>query len=366
MNKPLFVLSPCGTSLLTNQGNLEQRKLIAKYANFPYFADIPQTDSENLTSLIEQVSVKMSSADLTEAAKMSAELNCITKIYQGQINSSQDYHLLLCTDTWLGENTANLVATWLKKKGLTVEVKRQQDLQTKDIISFQSALSDLVEWCQTTVLGYRHSGYHVIFNLTGGFKSVQGFLQTLANLYADEAVYVFESSTDLLRIPRLPVDMAAEDTVKKNLGIFRRLAQDLIVTNTADIPETLLMKIGDNVGLSPWGDLVWGETKFKIYQEGIYPSPSDKIVFGEKFEKSLAGLAPDRLVLVNEKLDQLAKCLETDNQNNPKSLSFKQLTSNPYPPCTHEFYAWSDGNASRIFGYYEKDVFIVDRLDRHL
>jgi putative CRISPR-associated protein (TIGR02619 family) len=362
----LFILSPCGTSLLTNQANSEQRKLMGKYANYLNLGDIPEADGNSLNSLIEEVNTKIEKADMNEAAKMSAELNGIVKLYGGQKKPSQDYHLLLCTDTWLGETTANLVAEWLKNKNVIVEVKRQKDLQTKDIIAFQSALSEIVEYCQTTVSGYRQSGYHIIFNLTGGFKSVQGFLQTLANFYADEAVYIFESSTDLLRIPRLPVEMAAEDTVRKNLETFRRLDKDLSVINTIGIPEILLIKIGDNAGLSPWGSLVWGETQAKIYRDCLYPSPSNKIVFGEKFAKSVEGLAPDRLVLINQRIDQLAKCLETGGSYNPKSLDFKPLKGKPSPTSTHEIDAWSDGNASRIFGYYEKDVFVIDRLDRHL
>jgi hypothetical protein len=33
---------------------------------------------------------------------------------------------------------------------------------------------------------------------------------------------------------------------------------------------------------------------------------------------------------------------------------------------THEFYAWSDGAAKRIYCHYEDNVIVIDRLGEHL
>ncbi|NJK39900.1 MAG: putative CRISPR-associated protein [Oscillatoriales cyanobacterium RM2_1_1] len=367
MPKPLYVLSPCGTSLLTNGANDEQRKLVVKYANTKSLEEISEKDRKTLQDRTEIVGSNLEKADNSSAARMSAELNGIIKLCEGSFNHRQDYHLLLCTDTWLGETTANLVESWLKKQQLSVEVKRQSDLRTEDINSFQLALSDLVQWCEQIIPGYRRNGYHVVFNLTGGFKSVQGFLQTLATFYADETIYIFETATDLLRIPRLPVEMAAESTVEKNLETFRRLSLYLSISNIADVPETLLIKVDEKVGFSPWGELVWAESKKKVYCKQLYSPPTDKLKYGSSFEKSIKGLPPDRLVQVNEKIDQLTKYLETNNnQYNLSSLDFKELKGNPCPPSTHEIDAWSDQDAKRIFGHYAGDKFILDKLDKGL
>ena len=49
--------------------------------------------------------------------------------------------------------------------------------------------------------GYRQSHYRVVFNLVGGFKSLQGYMNTLGMFYADEIIYIFEAPTaDLIRI----------------------------------------------------------------------------------------------------------------------------------------------------------------------
>lgn len=364
---PLFVLSPCGTSLLTNQAaNQDERKLIGKYANVKTTAEIEPEDLQILQNLVQKAQTSLKSGDINNAAKLSAELNGIIKLCKGQFSNPQDYHLLLCTDTWLGETTATCVSDWLRSQSVITEIKRQTDLQTKDINAFQLALSDIVIWCAETIPGFRGKGHHIVFNLTGGFKSVQGFLQTLATFYADESIYIFETATELLRIPRLPVAMAAEATVRQNLIAFRRLALDLPTTTANNIPETLLLNIDGTLSLSPWGDLVWKQTQKQLYAEALHPSPSPKIVFSSSFEKSVKGLSGDRLILINERLDQLAKCLETNGQYNPPSLDFKALQGNPCPPSTYELDAWSDQGAKRIFGHYEGDRLILDKLGSHL
>ena len=365
---PKFVLSPCGTSLLTNQVSDIERKLIGKYANTKHKHEVLAADLQQLEALIDRVEQKIIDAvdDYELVTRMSAELNSIIKLYDGRIVACQDHHVLLCTDTWLGETTANLVKLWLENRGLIVEPMRHPDLQTKDIEAFQMALSELVRWCESTLPGYRQAGYQIIFNLTGGFKSVQGFLQTLSTFYADETIYIFETAQDLLRIPRLPVEMNAEKTVRKHLNLFRQLEMGLPTPTAIDIPETLLMKIDDEVALSPWGSIIWEQTRKLIYKDKVYPSPSTKLVFGEKFEQSVRDIIPERTIAINERIDQLAKCLEIKDKYNPPMLNFKQIQSHLRPPSTHQIHAWEDGDAKRMFGHYEGNIFILDKLDRHL
>lgn len=365
INQSQFILSTCGTSLLTNQRNQEERTLVNTYANATQRTDIPDSAAATLSMLLEQVAQRLSTADLLDVAKMSAELNALLKLYDGQVPVARDYHLLLCTDTWLGEAAAQLVATWLRQQGCNnVEVRRQKDLQTAQLTAFQLALSDLIQWCEDTLPGYRAAQYHIVFNLTGGFKSVQGFLQTLAMFYADEVVYIFESGTALLHIPRLPIRMDAEDTVRNHLTTFRRLAYDLPVEAVSGIPETMLLRIDQQVTFSPWGQLVWERTKKQLYADAIYPAPSPKLAFGPRFGNSVAGLPPDRRVIVNERIDDLARFLEAGI--NLRSLDFKPLRGNPKPPATHECDAWADGDARRMFGHFEGEVFVLDLLDRAL
>jgi hypothetical protein len=50
-----------------------------------------------------------------------------------------------------------------------------------------------------------------------------------------------------------------------------------------------------------------------------------------------------------------------------KSLSFKSITPNAKPGSTHEFYAWSDNGADRVYCHYDNNkVLILDELGDHL
>ena len=71
----IFMLSPCGTSVLTNLANDQERKLVFKYANAKEQHEIPSENQAVLVGLIEKAKSKIHQADLIEAMKMSAELN---------------------------------------------------------------------------------------------------------------------------------------------------------------------------------------------------------------------------------------------------------------------------------------------------
>lgn len=370
MTKTQLIVSTCGTSLLTNNRNQNERNLINRYANKKDRSEIPDEDVEALKTIIGQVRDTLPNASLNDIARLSAELNALIKFYGGQSFAPHDHHYLICTDTWLGEEAATLVEGWLLQQGCRqVHVRRQTDLQTANLQTFQLALSDLVKWCQNELdlKGYRTAGYYIVFNMTGGFKSVQGFLQTLAMFYADESIYIFESGKELLRIPRLPVVMDARRVVSEHMTTFRRLANGLVVDNesTIGIPETMLLRIDQEVCLSAWGQLVWEETKKELYGEQIYPSPDPKISYSKRFEESIRGLSKERIITINRRIDDLACHLVKTNQN-IRSLDFKKLQGNPKPPSTHECDAWHDQDTKRLFGHFEANVFVLDCLDHAL
>lgn len=360
-----FILSTTGTALLTNQAStFEERQKINRCSNLKDCSGMLAEERTWLEGLIKQARQLLSTADLMTVARMSAELNGLIKFYGGYMKRNRDEHILLCTDTWVGKQVAELEAEWLRQFCGKVEVQPQKDLQTAELDTFQLALSDLVKWSDEVLPGYSKNGYHVVFNLTAGFKSVQGFLQTLAMFYADEVVYVFQEADSLMRIPRLPIKLAADDTVRDFLNVFRRLDRGLEVEDTSGVPETMLMRIGGQTALSPWGSLVWEQTRKKIYCEKLWPPPSSRTQYGKDFEDSLRSLPKERLGMVNAKIDALVQYLEKGL--NPPSLDFKELRGNPRGASTHEMDAWSDQDAKRIFGHFENDTFVLEQLGKAL
>jgi putative CRISPR-associated protein (TIGR02619 family) len=369
---PYFVLSPCGISALLHDLAQDERSLLNSFANAKSEKDLPKEKREEIRAIIAKKKELLLQTPAARVGGISAELKSLVKLYDGNMTSVDgqmpDQHVLLCTDTWLGEFAAQCVCAWLRGQGMNAHVERLSDLQTAEIEAFQSALTDLVGWCNDNIPNYHQAGYRVIFNLTAGFKSIQGFLQTLAMFYADESIYIFESPTaPLLRIPRLPVKMQPDETIKTNFRVFRRLAMSLDIGSNEiqGIEETLLLRMENDVTLSTWGKLVWDQTREHLYEEKIWPSPSPKIKYGPNFEKSVSSLEPQRCVMVNEKIDLLSAYLEGKRANLP-SLDFKPLKGNPIPPVTHELDAWADQDAKRIFGYFENDTFVLDRLDKAL
>ncbi|MCB0275207.1 MAG: putative CRISPR-associated protein [Calditrichaeota bacterium] len=367
MTQRLFVLSPCGTSILTNGRNQEERGLINKLSNIDKREHIPEEHLPFFDNLFSERASFLANASNEAAAKISAEINTLIKIYEGKKPANGDFHYLIATDTWLGRETAKLVERWLlaKNPAIITQIYTPSGLQTEKIDLFQQALSDLVRNLTKLLDENKERGYKILFNLTGGFKSVQGFLQSIANFYADETVYIFERSPNLLRIPRLPIKLSSTEIIEENLEVFRRLAIGLSEQQVEDIPETFLFNMGEQTTLSPWGELLWKESKPAIYNKRLLPSPTAKIQFTKRFEKTVNSLSPKKIIEVNSRIDQFYRHLN-DPKYNPSSLDFKPLKGNPKPPSTHEIDAWGDKDARRIFGHFENEVFVLDDLDKGL
>lgn len=362
------ILSPCGTSCLTNFAG-DHRGLVTRYSN-QHNEKIPEQARDQLQKIIKKATDEMTNASSQNAALWSAELNAIVRFYSGKVQGN-DHHILISTDTWLGQSSASIVETWLSNQGHSTDKYCIKDLQTDDLHAFQLALADIAKFCAENVSGYHHSGYRVIFNLTGGFKSVQGFLQTLAMFYADEAIYIFEGSDDLLKIPRLPVKMATEDFVAENLEQIRRISMNLPVDSLGTIPETMLLTLENERCLSPWGELIWYQCRPELYRKEVYQAPCSLARFGNQFQQNIDELAPDKKEELNKRLDDLARYLETLQAGepvNPNSLRFKKLKGGGHHVSTHEFNAWAHEDAKRVFCHFDKDnnTLILDKLDKGL
>lgn len=245
-----------------------------------------------------------------------------------------------------------------------------KDLATKEMSTFRVAMSDLIHWCDQTFKPFQNnSNYQVIFNLTGGFKSVNGFLQTIGMFYADSSIYIFQFSSEILRIPKLPITLNTEAIIGHNLKTFRRMGQkqQLPISECQEIPETLLWQDEQQVSLSEWGELIWLQAKEHYYQQKLLPPLSSKLRSSDQLEKIVDDLPNERLKIINERLDDLSQYLDSQGTYNPNSLNFKPIKGKPFKDSTHECYAWSDQDAKRIYGHFTSDgQYMIDRLDKHL
>ena len=365
---PHLLVSTTGTSLLTNGASDETRRLLSRTANLSE-KDLPAADRKALDQRIQEQRQRLSQAEQAEAIRLSAELNGLLAFYRGQFSpaAKRNRHVLLHTDTYQGEQVAKMIQEWLQNQEGQAETRTFAGLSTRSVADFHLATSEIVSWAAGELPGYRGSGWRVVFNLTGGFKSVNGFLQAVGMFHADEVVYLFESSSELIRIPRLPINLDTKGVVMANLDTFRRLAVfgQAPLADCSALPETMLLINDDKAGLSTWGELSWAEAKPEIYQSDLLTPVSEQIASSETFRRSVKALSPERVSQINQTLDDLARHLQTERPM-PTSSKFKKLAGNPVPGSTHEIYAWTDGDARRIFGHYEGRVFHLDTLGKHL
>jgi putative CRISPR-associated protein (TIGR02619 family) len=374
---PKVIVSTCGTSLLTNNTDSNLRQLLMKTANYQE-KELSSAEKTEIDTHINNIQAQLINMNLTEVKKISAELNGILTYYQDKITTlkgTPDTHFILVSDTYQGVKVGEIIANWLTSNNLLAEVVKIADLATNNRDNFRLAMSELINWCNDTLTGYKNAGYEIIFNLTGGFKSVQGFLQSVGMFYADKCVYIFQFSSELLTIPRLPIKLDTEEIVGQNLTVFRKFDVGLPVKKNEchNIPETLLFYLEneDSVTLSEWGELIWLQSKKHYFQQELLPPLSNKLVYSEEFKRNIKDLQNrgDRLELINIKCAQLSRFLESPDNNkyNPTSLEFKPLTHSPFSDSTHECDAWGDQDAQRLFGHWlGNGQYMIDRLAKGL
>ena len=268
-----FVVSTIGTSILTNLICAENpkeatwRQILSVSANFQQ-EDLTPDMNTVIETLANRALAELQKNDVKTNRLISAELNGIYGIYEGKLpKNSPDQHVLICTDTAQGQRTGKLIKDFLESH-FNVEIVTPRQLSAENTTLFATGTKDLIQWLGDNVSWRRERGDEVIFNLVGGFKSLQGYMQTFGAFYADEIVYIFERSSDLIRIPRLPIqiDTTVTYTYRKEFSAMASGTSYQRSKLSGDIPETLLEFLEEDdedtdTGLSAWGVLLWNETK---------------------------------------------------------------------------------------------------------
>ena len=364
-------VSTCGTSIFTNGAAHEDVKFLRDNANKKESEYTP----DELKKIDELIGLKfdaLTSANPKEVQRLSAELNGFISFYGNGAKLSearQDTHYLIHTDTYQGIKAAELIQSWGRANNINMQPMKIDDLNTGSIEEFMLGVNNLVEWCAWTLPGYRSQGYRVIFNLVGGFKSLQGYMQTFGMFYADETVYIFETGGELLRIPKMPVDFSAnaKQSVLENFAAFRRMEMGSVPRSEYPaIPETLIDIIDGKCSISAWGHIIWEEVQHEAYSKEILPPLSERVVISSKAEDIISKLPSERITRFNQAVDKLSRYIDSGMKDNLNSCNLRQLKSNPVPPSTHEFNLWPDMGGWRGFCHYEGDKLIIDDTDMGL
>lgn len=289
-DKPRLFVSTVGTSLFTNAADDQMKRLLNNQANVED-KDALSTDVLQFIDDLEVVlSDKLQSCSLQEARRLSAELN---GLLCGASASPADAlrgskHMLITTDTVLGRRAGALLKSMLEQAGASVyDVFTPHRLRTDTTANFQQGVRNLMKWCKETLDGYR-GGHEIVFNLVGGFKTLQGYMTLMGMFHADKIVYIFERGDQCITIPRLPIQVDRE--------LVKRDAVALALLNACDEPisrsklpsqplEVFVEPIDDEkVTISAWGQLLWQEVEEEIFEKGLLDFP--RLRYSDRFKQS--------------------------------------------------------------------------------
>ena len=138
-----FIVSTIGTSILTN--NIDRNepeeagdwfRILGISANDTE-AELSEEHKTVIDTLAERAGNKLGQNDVGIHRQASAELNGIYGIYEDSLpENREDQHYLICTDTYQGQKTGDLIKDFLQRKGFGVDIFVPPSLSTRDTNSF--------------------------------------------------------------------------------------------------------------------------------------------------------------------------------------------------------------------------------------
>jgi putative CRISPR-associated protein (TIGR02619 family) len=302
-----LIVSTVGTSILTNVAKQKTDKnldiLLRQTANETE-KTISKQDRAQVDKISEEVEAKLLNSEFADVKSLSAELNGLFNFYIKEkllpIKSmaSNDVHYLITTDTYQGKKAGCLLEKYLKSFGIkNVQVISPTGLSTKDHKSFENGIKELLERFDEQLSSYKESGYKIVFNLVGGFKILQGYMNIIGMFYADEIIYIFEdASAELIKIPRLPLVIDHIPLFNDKAALFLLMEHSYVASDdeVKDIPEMYLDSDGQGGHmLSNWGNLIWKQKKREIISGELLHF--DNIVYEDSFKRDYQSIRDDAM-----------------------------------------------------------------------
>jgi len=338
---PFLTVSTVGTSLLTNalrRDDPDRMGEVLDHANAGK-DEIPDAIWKTARSTVDKTVTELQDADEASARKASAELNGLLSFYEGRSSNPRDQHWLIATDTALGQKTAAAVEDILKDRDVdTVQTYTPRGLSTESTDALREGVKEFLDWCEQTLPGYQECGYEIVFNLTGGFKSLQGILNTVGTFYANRMIYIFEKGPELITIPRLPVELDTEVFRTRPSRFLRLRALDRVPDPTplpadhfANVPDTLIDAVdGEVYSFSEWGLLLWNQER-RALLEREDPFDLPHLDYTERFRRDVRKATPNQRRRLRETLAVASLLLDMHEGN---TASLKQHSALQYENYT--------------------------------
>ena len=150
-------------------------------------------------------------------------------------------------------------------------------------------MAKLIPSMQKIIKDCKNSRYTICFNLVGGFKALQGYFNTIGMFYADEIIYVFEGSNQLIKIPKLPikVDLSKIEPYKVQLAMMDVGQISTSWEEAKKVPQEWIFVDGQEMTLSAWGQLLWEQCKEELLSQKLlkFPKIDYKSSFYDDYKK---------------------------------------------------------------------------------
>ncbi len=201
---------------------------------------------------------------------------------------------------------------FLQEQGIVnVTTYTPPGLSTASSQDFAWGIDELLEWLENNLRPLQEQAHYMInFNLVGGFKALQGYLNTLGMFYADELTYIFEGTNQLITIPRLPIDIDST-AIAPHAALMARLAANapIAAQDLPDLPETLVTQLEGEALLTTWGKLIWNRTKDQLLSGELLSFPY--LSYLDKFKRDYQDCHnPKERVKLQETLAKVSSLLE--------------------------------------------------------
>jgi len=367
-----IIFSTIGTSSLTNRNKEAGR--INELSNLTE----NEISNEDRRFLDEQINIKRNEKEnilkennaIEKLKNFSAELNGILSYYDiknlGKIDNqilNIDYQILLSTDTYVGKLTSELIKEILQQIGFrNICVESIDKLNTKNTENFTEGIKELRDVIYNKyVSNDGYANYKKVFNLTGGFKSVNAYLNVLGMFYADEIIYVFETKTDLIKIPKLPIKINYEE--------LKDLYEEFLMINTkiepglsdSKINKIFLFRIDNKFILNEWGEFIWEEIKDSVMKEKGLPK-FDNIIYTDQVRKQFDNLETKLKGLFVSHIAVLSKFGRISDELRKSSLNLNKDTDG------HSEYKIDLRSNIRIFFDYDENTrkFKILSIKKHI
>ncbi len=310
-NHSRLIVSTVGTSLLTNAANdnAPDRKRLNDLSNAKVLTG---EDEELVVRYVDRAAATLATDNLADVRRASAELNgLLTLAREESSTNTLDQHMLITTDTALGRRCAELIAEYMQAHEMSVVgTLVPGELTTATRAGYQEGIRNLVKQCEETFPGYQQAGYALVFNLVGGFKSLQGYMTTLGMIYGAESVYLFEGKgAELLHIPPLPIVVDDQVLIQHAVPLAMMVdGREMIPAElVAGISQVLVEADAESACASAWGEVLWGRIRQKIYRESLLDFP--RLQYAKSFERDFQAATPEQRIELQTKLARVSALL---------------------------------------------------------